>query len=104
MPRPLPRGIGLPQSPFSTSSIEDLQEVGPVGQEFAPQRYGILCRRMRHLVDEALHEEHVLGVAGRAPWPERHMRVLQDRGHAGSSAACRPVLISPCIVCGSRPS
>jgi len=37
---------------------------------------------MCHLVDEALHKEHILGVAGRPPWAKRHVRVLEDRDDA----------------------
>ena len=62
--------------------VEHPLEVGAVGQQFAPERDRVLAGRVRHLVDEALHEEHVLGVARRAPWAERHVRILQDRGHA----------------------
>jgi len=53
----------LPQSPFSTSTSSTCWEVGAVGKQLAPQCHWVLARRVRHLVDEALDEEHVLGVA-----------------------------------------
>src|ERR1700722_5060186 len=62
--------------------IDDLLEVRAMGEELAPQRHRVLAGRVRHLVDEALHEEHVLGMPRRAPWPERHVRVLKDRDDA----------------------
>src|SRR6266436_4494367 len=62
--------------------IEHLLEVGAVGKQLAPQCHWVLARRVRHLVDEALNEEHVLGVARRAPRAERNVRVLKDRGDA----------------------
>jgi hypothetical protein len=43
--------------------VEHLLEAGAVGKQLAPQCHWVLARRVRHLVDEALDEEHGLGVA-----------------------------------------
>jgi hypothetical protein len=51
--------------------------VGAVGKQLAPQCHWVLACRVRHLVDEALDEEHVLGVARRAPRAERHVVFLR---------------------------
>ena len=58
--------------------VEHVHEVGPLGQQLAAEPIGVLSRRQRQLVDEALHEEGVLRMAGRAPRPKRHMGVLDD--------------------------
>src|SRR4029077_5015127 len=42
----------------------------------------LLGCRVRHLADEALDKEHVLGVANRASRAERYVRVLKDRTDA----------------------
>ena len=60
-----------------------------MGKQLAPQCHWVLARRVCHLVDEALDEEHVLGVARRGPRAERHVRVLKDRGDAVVREASR---------------
>lgn len=59
---------------FLDQHVEHLLEVGAVGK--------LLGCRVRHLADEALDKEHVLGVANRASRAERYVRVLKDRTDA----------------------
>jgi hypothetical protein len=47
--------------------IEHLLEVAAMRKQFAPQRHWVFAGRVRHFVDEAFHEEHVLRMARRAP-------------------------------------
>ena len=46
-------------------------------QQLAAEAVGVLARRMRQLVDEALDGKGVLRAADRAPEHHRHMRVLE---------------------------
>src|SRR6266700_1190744 len=58
--------------------IDHLLEVGTMRKQFTPELHRVLAGSVRHFVDEAFHEEHVLGMTRRAPRAKRHMRVLDD--------------------------
>ena len=63
MPRPLPSGSGLPQSPFSAATSSTLNEIRPVRQQAAAEFVRVFAGGMGELVDEALHDEGVLRAA-----------------------------------------
>src|SRR5438477_2416 len=58
------------------SHLEDTLVARLLAQQRAAELEGILARRVRQLVDEALAEEAVLRVADRAPEPHLHAGLL----------------------------
>ena len=105
MPRPLPgRPSACPSRPSRASVSSTRRKVGAVREQRAAELVGVLAGRVGQLVDEALHEEGVLGVPRRAPRPKRHVGVLQDAFDPQVGDLVGLVETSPSTVCGSRPS
>src|SRR5215216_4556821 len=74
IPRWMPGGSGLPQSPFSATALSTARCFGWLPMSARRNSSGSLPAA-RHLVDEAFNVHAVLVGVDAAPWPDRHVRV-----------------------------